>query len=228
MRANNYLNADLQKAFSLQSLVWQAKLAAVIKSARRRKSLAISWLDIANAYGSVHHSLIQFSLAHYHAPPEFSRLLQSWYTGLSATISANDWSIDPVPLRIGVYQGDPLSVVIFLTVINTLSDSLCTRRDLGFTLSRSSTTINHLLCARVWKRAKYQDLVESGRAAGYKTELITFEVGSRGMLGDSVVEGFKKAIKATQKDISSLCLLTIRSATILGSFAIWTSRNSIT
>ena len=81
--------------------------------------------------------------------------------------------------------------------------------------------------ARVRKRAKYQDLVESGRAAGYKTELITFEVGSRGMLEDSVVEGFKKAIKATQKDISTLCLLTIRSA-ILGSFSIWTSRNSIT
>ena len=139
MRANNYLNSDLQKAFLP---------TAVIKSARRHKrSLAISWLDIANAYGSVHHSLIQFSLAHYHAPPEFSRLLQSWYTGLSATISANDWSTDPVPLRIGVYQGDPLSVVIFLTVINTLSDSLCTRRDLGFTLSRSSTIINHLLYA---------------------------------------------------------------------------------
>ena len=123
----------------------QAKLAALIKSARQHKrSLAIAWLDIANAYGSVHHSLIQFSLAHYHAPPEFSRLLQSWYTGLSATISTDEWSTDPVPLRVGVYQGDPLSVAIFLTVINTLSDTLCTSGDLGFSLP---ITINHLLYA---------------------------------------------------------------------------------
>ena len=151
MRANGYLDSDLQKAF-LPKIPGvgehQAKLAAVIKSARQRKrSLAIAWLDITNAYGSVHHSLIQFSLAHYHAPPEFCRLLHSWYSGLSGTISTDKWSTDPVPLKIGVYQGDPLSVVIFLTVMNTLSDTLCSRKDLGFTLPQTSITINHLLYA---------------------------------------------------------------------------------
>ena len=151
MRANNYLNPNLQKAFlaTIPGVTeHQAKLATVIKSAKRNKrSLAITWLDIANAYGSVHHSLIEFSLAHYHALPEFCRLLSSWYTGLSATISTDEWSTAPVPLRIGVYQGDPLSVVIFLTVMNTLSDTLCTRKDLGFTLSSFSTSVNHLLYA---------------------------------------------------------------------------------
>ena len=32
--------------------------------------------------------------------------------------------------------------------------------------------------ARARKRAKYYDLVVAGRAAGYRTELITVEVGS--------------------------------------------------
>ena len=81
--------------------------------------------------------------------------------------------------------------------------------------------------ARARKRAKYHDLVEAGSAAGYRTELITVEVGSRGMLGDSVFEGLKEATNASTKDISTLCLQTIRAA-ILGSFAIWTSWNSIT
>ena len=36
---------------------------------------------------------------------------------------------------------------IFLTVINTLSDTLCSRGDLGFTLPQSSISINHLLYA---------------------------------------------------------------------------------
>ena len=92
MRVNNYPN--LQKAFLPTTpgvAEHQAKLAAVIKSARHDKhSLDVAWLDITNAYGSVHHSFIQFSLAHYHAPPEFCRLLGSWYTDLSATISTDE------------------------------------------------------------------------------------------------------------------------------------------
>ena len=131
----------------------QAKLASVIKSARQyKRSLAIAWLDIAKVFttlsSSVHHSLIQFSLAHYLS----LRILSSagCYSlaiqVLSATISTDEWSTDPVPLRIGVYQGDPLSVVIFLTVINTLSDTLCTRGDLGFSLSHSPTSLSTICC----------------------------------------------------------------------------------
>ena len=151
LRANKYLNPDLQKAFlpTIPGVVeHQAKLASVISTAHQKKrSLAIAWLDIANAYGSVHHSLIQFCLEHYHAPQEFCQLLNSWYTGLSGSVSSDRWTTDPVPLRTGVYQGDPLSVVIFLTVMNTLSDTLSSRLDLGFSLPQSSVTINHLLYA---------------------------------------------------------------------------------
>ena len=53
MRANNYLNSDMQKAFlpTIPGVTEHpAKLAAVIKTARQKKhSLAIAWLDIANA-----------------------------------------------------------------------------------------------------------------------------------------------------------------------------------
>ena len=59
-RANNYL--DPTRAF-LPTVPGvsehQAKLAATIKSAKLdKRSLAIAWLDIANAYGSVHHSVL--------------------------------------------------------------------------------------------------------------------------------------------------------------------------
>ena len=151
LKSNGFLDPDLQKAFlpTIPGMAeHQAKLAAITRAARRdKRSLAVAWLNIANAYGSVHHSLIQFSLRHYHAPPEFCALMQSMYTGLSATISTEKWCTAPVPLEIGVYQGDPLSVAIFLTVINTLSDTLSTRQDFGFILPPSSVTINHMLYA---------------------------------------------------------------------------------
>ena len=77
------------------------------------------------------------------------------------------------------------------------------------------------------KRAKYQDLVEAGRAAGFKTELITVEVGSRGMMDPSDLEPLAAAINCHHKDIETLCLSVIRT-TILGSFKIWSSRNTVT
>lgn len=83
-------------------------------------------------------------MACYYAPPEFCGLLRSWYSGLSATISTEDWVTSPIPSQIGVYQGHPLSVVILM---NTLSDTLRTREDLGFCLPSSSISTNQLLYA---------------------------------------------------------------------------------
>ena len=80
--------------------------------------------------------------------------------------------------------------------------------------------------AKARKRAKYHDLVEAGRAERFKAELLTIEVGSRGMLGVSDFDAMKKAINASRKDYTDLCLQTIRTA-ILGSFDIWGSRNYI-
>ena len=121
------------------------KLAAILAEAKKKhKSLAVCWLDLANAYGSVHHSLIQFALKHYHAPPQFCQVLEALYSKLSVQIITTDWATPLIPLQIGVYQGDPLSVVIFNTVMNTLVDTLQTRLDLGYTISGSTHQINLL------------------------------------------------------------------------------------
>ena len=123
MVANVYLDPAVQKAFlpTIPGVTeHQCKLAAIISGARQSKrSLAVAWLDIENAYGSVHHSLIQFALRRYHAPPDFCNLLQSWYTDVAATISTAEWESPVIPLKIGVLQGDPLSVVIFLTWLHS-------------------------------------------------------------------------------------------------------------
>ena len=72
MTTNGYLDKSVQKAFMKATpgcIEHQSKLAAILAEARKaHKSLAVCWLDLANAYGSVHHSLIQFSVQHYHAP----------------------------------------------------------------------------------------------------------------------------------------------------------------
>jgi len=98
------------------------KLSSVLGEARKKhKSLTVCWLDLANAYGSVHHSLIDFSLTHYYAPPQFQNFLKAFYTDLSASVSTKNWSTPLISLEVRVYQGDPLSVVVF----NTLWLTLC-------------------------------------------------------------------------------------------------------
>lgn len=122
-----------------------SKLARILHEARRRhRSLAVAWLDLANAYGSVHHSLIQFSLKHYHVPNKFCSLVENFYDGISGKILNDKWSTPEFPFQTGVYQGDPLSVAIFNTVINTLVDTLKSRLDLGYKLSNSNYHINTL------------------------------------------------------------------------------------
>ena len=148
MLTNRYLDPSLQKAFMPTvsgCTEHQFKLSSMLHDAQcKHKSVAVCWLDLANAYGSVHHSLIQFSLLHCHAPPQFLSILQVLYSGLSATVLSADWETPLVSLQKGIYQGDPLSVVIFNTVMNTLVDTISTRIYLGYQFSSSSRKVNIL------------------------------------------------------------------------------------
>ena len=69
------------------------------------------------------------------------------YADISATITSQIWSTGPVPLKTEVYQGDPLSVIIFNTVMSTLTDNLQASQHLGYTLSGNRIRINVLLYA---------------------------------------------------------------------------------
>ena len=151
MVANNFLDLSVQKAF-LPGIPgcfeqYQKLLLMIAGAHKKHRSLTVCWLDIANAYGSVHHQLITYCLQHYHAPSIFLNTVSNIYSDLSAIITGPTWSTTSVPLRTGVYQGDPLSVVIFNTVMSTLADSLRAHQHLGYTLSGSNVTTNLLLYA---------------------------------------------------------------------------------
>ena len=142
MLSNKYLDRGIQKAFMPRTpgcIEHHLKLSTVIQNARKKhRSLAVCWLDLANAYGSVHHSLITFSLQHYHAPPQFLNLVQISIPIL-LQLSTHPTGHPPIPLEVGVYQGDPLSVVIFNTVIKTMVDTIRTRPELGYQLTQNQS-----------------------------------------------------------------------------------------
>ena len=119
-------------------------LSAIQEARKKHKSLALCWLDLANAFGSVHHHLIHFSLEHSHAPPCMVAAVADLYQGQVGIVRTAEWSTSPFPIEIGVFQGDPLSAIIFNTVINTLVDTITQHHHLGYSLSGMKQPFNLL------------------------------------------------------------------------------------
>ena len=148
-RSNGYMDSTVQKAFlpAISGCTEKSiKLATTLREAHSKHcSISVCWLDLANAYGSVHHGLIEFSLQHYGAPSKLLHIVVNMYSNLqSIIITCPQWSTNTIPLKIGVYQGDPLSMVIFNTMICTLADSLANLHHLGYNFSQSQRRIQLL------------------------------------------------------------------------------------
>ena len=90
------------------------------------RDLCVSWIDLANAYGSVKHSLIHFSLEWYHVPEHFCELMWHYYEGLMASVTMGEAQTPWFWFGIGVFQGCTVSTVLFNAGFNTSFQHLST------------------------------------------------------------------------------------------------------
>ena len=128
MSNNKYFDGIAQKGF-MPGVSGCIEHSAVLREAlgdarRRSKSICITWVDFANAFGSVKHSLIQYALRRYHFPEGFRRLIFGYYDQLYAMVHCKDFSSAPFHYGIGVFQGCTTSPVLFNIVIQILLDIL--------------------------------------------------------------------------------------------------------
>ena len=123
---NNYIKTESQKGsikgmagcWEHTSMVWSALKEA--KSARSR--LAMLWLDLANAYGTVPHKLIEFALRRYHVPDRWVRLILNYYDGLWGRSSSSGSYSDWFCYEKGIFAGCTLSVILFLMSFNVFME----------------------------------------------------------------------------------------------------------
>ena len=69
---------------------------ALLDARKSKLNTCVSWLDLANAYGSVRHSMILFTLEWYWVPAEFAEIVYQYYEGLCATVLVGNeltWSV---------------------------------------------------------------------------------------------------------------------------------------
>jgi hypothetical protein len=148
MVKNKYIDHSVQKAFlpEMAGCIEHGTLwAEMMKDAKRKqRSLCMIWLDLANAYGSVRHSLALFAMRWYHIPEAFIQFILDYYGDIMLQVQTDDWKSDWFALEIGVPQGCTASTIIFDIVFQMVLDihrHLCQGLKIGYTLSESKIAI---------------------------------------------------------------------------------------
>ena len=114
-----------------------AQMADIINKARtKQRSLVITLLDLKNAFGEVHHNLIQTALDYQHIPDHVKLLVKSLYTGFKTSIINDEFRTPFVSIGSRVLQGDCLSPLLFNLCFNTFLQHIKSEkyRQFGFSL----------------------------------------------------------------------------------------------
>ena len=91
--------------------------------------LYISTIDFTKAFDRIKHSSLWSSLEHYGIKPAYVKLLQRIYSHQESTI-LTDKESDVFPIKRGTKQGDPLSSLLFFTVLQfSFEDDLKRRQE---------------------------------------------------------------------------------------------------
>ncbi|CAB4016886.1 Hypothetical predicted protein, partial [Paramuricea clavata] len=112
-----------------------AQMTNIINQVRiKQRSVVITLLDLKNAFGEVHHNLIQSVLDYHHIPKDVSEIIKSLYTDFNTAFITSEFSTPFITVGRGVLQGDCLSPLIFNMCINTFIQHIKTDkyRQFGF------------------------------------------------------------------------------------------------
>ena len=115
--SNKYIDTSIQKGGVpgvSGCMEHTAILSQLIREAKAdKKGLVVVWLDIANAYGSIPHNLIQIALRRAHAPEEFCKLVESYYADMNIRFTTKEFTTEWQKVEKGIITGCTMSVILF-------------------------------------------------------------------------------------------------------------------
>lgn len=127
MLANDYIDISVQKGGvpGVSGCVEHTgALTQIIREARDNKGdLAVLWLDLANAYGSIPHQLVQLTLQRYHVPERTRTLLQDYFDRFRMRFTVGSYTTAWQRLEVGIVTGCTISVILFAAAMNLVVKS---------------------------------------------------------------------------------------------------------
>ena len=93
---------------------------ALKDSRQKRSSITTIWLDLENAYGSVPHNLIIFSLRRYGVSEKWVSMIKLYYDGLWGRTTAGKVTSEWHKYQKGIFAGCTISVILFLAAFNVI------------------------------------------------------------------------------------------------------------
>ena len=108
--SNCLIEHSIQKGFTPNpsgTLEHIVQMANIINNARiKQRSLVITLLDLKNAFGEVHHNLIQSVLDYHHIPEHTKFIIKSLYTDFKTSIITSGFRTPFISVGRSVLQGD--------------------------------------------------------------------------------------------------------------------------
>ena len=139
---NGIINPSVQKAFlpGISGCFEHNNIMLeMIKSSRiNKKTLHITCFDLADAFGSVPHELISRSTRRAHLPNNIQLYITNLYNGGKAVVKTNECCSTPFSFKRGVFQGDPLSPIIFLLAFNPILEFILKNEKIGYKINDQS------------------------------------------------------------------------------------------
>ncbi|KRZ00723.1 Retrovirus-related Pol polyprotein from type-2 retrotransposable element R2DM [Trichinella zimbabwensis] len=126
-RANGLISSEAQKGFQPADGTSEHNfvMEVAIQEARRTNAqLAISWLDISNAFGTVSHQVLFSLLERYGLDPLHLGFIKNLYTDATIAVKGANGTHVTARWSVGVRQGDPCSGILFCLFVEPLLRSV--------------------------------------------------------------------------------------------------------
>ena len=119
-----YINTSVQKGgipgvsgcLEHATMIWEA----ILRAKSEKLNLDVIWLDLANAYGSVPHQMIQLALRMYHVPENIQVMLDDYFSGFRMKFSTNNYTTDWINLEIGITMDCTISPILFVMAMEVI------------------------------------------------------------------------------------------------------------
>ena len=121
---NGYIDTSVQKGGIpgvSGCLEHTGVVTQLIREAREGKGdLVVLWLDLANAYGSIPHKLVETTLDRHHVPKKIQDLILNYYGDFKFRATAGSVTSEWHRLEKGIITGCTISVSLFALAMNML------------------------------------------------------------------------------------------------------------